>query len=568
MRQRDLDEATVRSEAAGHGPEKTPPILHGNHLPMWIHDRKTLRFLEVSDGVVRQYGYSREELLTMTVRDIRPLDEPSKLYSLPHHEIDPDDIDPGRLRLHVRKDGSVFPVRVYSNALIYNGRVARLVVAKNVSQQLGLYSNWTQAPEHEWNLGIPTRRQLESRAQEALDNADRTRRRVAVVCLDLDLDKLDDVAERLGAEAVHECLLQVARWLTRRVRGMDTVARTGQRTFTIVLAELDDDFDLYRVAQAMLKIFAEPVHFAKATIVLTASIGVAAYPDDGFDFTKLGHAADTAMRQARDGGGDRIAMYSLEASERTELDAYMRETLKRGGFRLYYQPQYLSSGETRALEALLRLPGQKGGFISPDLFIPIAEQTGVIQQLGLWVIGAAARQAALWSKEYRATARIAINVSPLQLLVEDFAAKALASIRSHGLDPATIEFEITERSGLDLDAVLEPMRELAAAGIAFAVDDFGTGYSSLQHLHRLPISVLKIDRSFVQRMGDPQGSGAIVGAIVSMAHTMGMEVIAEGVETQAQRDAATGMGCDAVQGFLHSAAVEPDRVPDLMGWLK
>jgi diguanylate cyclase (GGDEF)-like protein/PAS domain S-box-containing protein len=565
-RQWDLDEATIRSEAAQHAPEKTSPILHGNHLPMWIHDRKTLRFLEVSEGAVRQYGYSREEFLSMTIRDITPIHELVKLDNLDPHEMEPDDIDPGRLRMHMRKDGTVFPVRVYSNALMYNGRIARLVVAKNVTQQLGLYTASSNGQHYEWNLGLPTLQELQYRAQEAMDNADRKRRRIAVVCLDL--DNLDDVSERLGPEANDACLRQVGRLLTRRVRGMDTVGRTGQRAFTIVLAELGDDFDLYRVAQALLKIFAEPVHFQDSAIVLTASIGVAAYPDDGYDFTRLCHAADTAMQQARAGGGDRIAMYSLEASERTELDTYMREVLRHGGFRLHYQPQYTAAGEAGTLEALLRLPGREGGFISPDLFIPIAEQTGIIEQLGLWVIGEASRQAALWKREYGIASRIAINVSPLQLRVEDFAAKALALIRSHGIAPATIEFEITERSGLDLDAVIEPMRELANAGIVFAVDDFGTGYSSLQHLHRLPISVLKIDRSFVQRMGDPQGAGAIVGAIVSMAHTMGMEVIAEGVETQAQRDAATGMGCDSIQGFLHSAAVEANRVPKLMGWFK
>ena len=561
-----LDEGTVKTEAGVRAPEYAQPILQGNHLPMWVHDRKTLRFLEVSEGAIRQYGYSREEFLSMTIRDIRPLEELIKLENLNPHEMEPDDSDPGRLRMHMRKDGSVFPVRVYSNALVYGGRVARLVIAKSVTQQLSLYSDSSLQQQNTWDLGLHSRQELEYRAQEALDNADRARRRVAVVCLDL--DNLDDVNERLGPEASDACLGQVARRLTRRVRGMDTVGRTGQRAFTIVLAELDGDFDLYRVAQALLKTFNEPVHYGNSAIVLTASIGIAAYPEDGFDFTKLCHAADTAMRQARAGGGDRIAMYSLEASERTELDTYMRETLTVGGFILHYQPQYSAAGETRGLEALLRLPGREAGFISPDLFIPIAEQTGVIEHLGLWVINEVSRQAAFWLRSFGIAPRIAINVSPQQLRVEDFAAKALSTIRSHNIDPATIEFEITERSGLDLDAVIEPMRELAEAGIIFAVDDFGTGYSSLQHLHRLPISVLKIDRSFVQRMGDPHGAGAIVGAIVSMAHTMGMEVIAEGVETQAQRDSATGMGCDTVQGFLHSAAIEADRIPSLMGWLK
>lgn len=542
------------------------PILHGNQLPMWIHDRKTSKFLEVSEGAVRQYGYSREEFLTMSIQDIRPIEEVQLLENLNPHDIDPDDIDPGRLRMHKRKDDTLFPVRVYSNSLMYDGRAARLVVAKNVSQQLGLYLESAQFIHHDWSLGLPNRQELEHRAQEALDHADLTKRRVAVVCLDL--DNLEQVNENLGSEASDECLKRASRWLTRRVRGMDTVSRTGLGAFTIVLAELDDDYDLYRVAEALLKIFNEPVHFAGIPIRLTASLGIAVYPDDGFDFTRLSHAADTAMQQARASGGQRIAMFSLEASERTELDAFMRETMKAGGFRLHYQPQYSAAGETRGFEALLRLPGRKIGFISPDLFIPIAEETGMIEQLGLWVIGEASRQASRWMEEYGEGLRIAVNVSPLQLQNVDFASKALSIIRGYGVAPELIEFEITERSGLDFDEVVEPMRELAEAGIVFAVDDFGTGYSSLQHLHRLPISVLKIDRSFVQRMADPHGAGAIVEAIVSMAHSMGMEVVAEGVETQAQRDAATDMGCDAIQGFLHSTAIEADDVPALLGWQK
>jgi len=405
---------------------------------------------------------------------------------------------------------------------------------------------------------------LERRAQEAMDNADRTRHRVAVVCLDL--DNLEEVFGRFGEEGAEICVEQVGRALGRRLRGMDTVTRTGTKTFTIVLAELDEDFMLHRVAQALLKVFARPFHVHGQPFVISASIGVAVYPDDGLDLTRLCRAAETAMHQARASGGHRIAMFSLAVRARTELDAYMRETLKRGGFSLHYQPQYSPGGEIRTLEALLRLPGKETGFISPDLFIPIAEDSGMIEQLGMWVIEQASRQVRAWHREYGRLAHVAVNVSPLQLRCPDFAERVLSTIRSNGVVPASMEFEITERAVLNFDEVAEPMRKLSEAGIVFAVDDFGTGYSSLQHLHRLPISVIKIDRSFVQRMGAAQGAGAIIEAIVAMAHSLGMTVVAEGVETQAQRFAATEMGCDSIQGFLHTAAVEASKIPGLMGW--
>jgi diguanylate cyclase (GGDEF)-like protein/PAS domain S-box-containing protein len=542
---------------------KAHPMLHGNPLPMWIYDRKTLRFLDVSEGALREYGYTRAEFLGMTIRQLYPpqADPAAKPQSGQVEEI-----NGVPLRLHKRKDGSLFPVTVYSNALVYEGRVARLVVVENAEFRSRLTGGPGSNSQLDSMTGLPRRSLLERRAQEAFEHAKRSKRRVAVVCLDL--DRMEEVEERLGSEACDACLKQVANWLTRRVRGMDTVGRTGVKSFMIVLAELDNDFDLYRVAEALLKVFAEPVQVEDVSISLTASIGIAVYPDDGVDFLRLSRASASAMHKARLSGGHRIAMFSLELSERTELDAYMREMMKLGGFCLHYQPQYSPEGEIRIFEALLRLPAKEGGFIPADTFIPIAEETRMIEPLGLWVIGAVARQMKAWQDQYASTIRVAVNVSPVQLQGESFVTEALSAIRLAGGEPASIEFEITERAVLDFDQVAEPMRQLAQAGVVFAVDDFGTGYSSLQHLHRLPISVLKIDRSFVQRMAVPRGSEAIVEAIVSMAHSLGMQVVAEGVETQEQRDAATRIGCDLIQGFLHTSAISADEVPRLMGWKK
>ncbi len=577
---------------------------------MWIYDRRTLRFLDVSDGAVRLYGYSREEFLAMTIRDIGPMDDQTRLETL-----DPTTVNGSHRWQHRRRDGTLLTVSINANSLIFDGRLARLIVARDLSatesdappcdvpaslpvaplrasQPLRAGPIAAPVPSSNsagsaaWRVAAevsdtsleapgpaatapiepptPARTLLEVRAEEALDDADRTRHRVAVCCLDL--DNLEEVFDRFGTRGAEACIERLSVLLTRRLRGMDTIARTGAKTFTIVLAELDDDFALRRIAEALLKIFARPVTIEAVDFAISASIGIAVYPDDGFDLPRLAAAAESAMLQARAEGGHRIAMFSLEVRERTELDAYMRETLKRGGFRLHYQPQYTPKGEISTLEALLRLPGKETGFISPDLFIPIAEDTGMIEQLGMWVIEQASRQVKAWHREFGRLAHVAVNVSPLQLRGPDFAERALTMIRSHGVVPASIEFEITERAVLNFDEVAEPMRKLSEAGIVFAVDDFGTGYSSLQHLHRLPISVLKIDRSFVQRVGVPEGADAIIEAIVSMAHSLGMRVVAEGVETPAQSLAATQMGCDSIQGFLNSAAVEASKIPGLMGW--
>jgi diguanylate cyclase (GGDEF)-like protein/PAS domain S-box-containing protein len=537
-------------------------ILRGNPLPMWIYDRKTLRFLEVSDGAIREYGYSREEFLTMTVRALRPQDEPELT---PHgHDHGACGSQCGRVRTHVRKDGAAVVVQIRSNALFYNGRVARLVVAPNMGDRLRLCADLAELTFHDRSTGIAKPRLLEQRAQEAFEHADKTQRRVAVVRMEL--DENERMSERFGQGAQDACLKQVATWLTRRVRGMDTVARTGEKEFTLILAELDDDFDLYRVATALLKVFAEPALVEGVAVPLSATLGIAVYPEDALEFNRLCRAASVAMLRAKTSGGHRIAMFSTEGRERTELDLHMREAMKENLFQLHYQPEYAPDGTIRALEALLRLPGKSAGFVSPDRFIPIAEENGLIGPLGFWVIEETSRQIEAWKERYGQTTRVAVNVSPLQLRSKDFAANVLETLQRCAVDPVCIEFEITERAVLDFDEVSRPMRELAEAGITFAVDDFGTGYSSLQHLHRLPISVLKIDRWFVQRMDAPRGSEAIVHAMVSMAHSLGMRVVAEGVETEVQRNAALAMGCDAIQGFLYSRAVPAAQVPKLMGW--
>jgi diguanylate cyclase (GGDEF)-like protein/PAS domain S-box-containing protein len=539
-------------------------MLRGNPLPMWILDRETKQFLEVSRGAMREYGYTREEFREMTVGQLQAADGCAQLTIPECCDAADCDLKRGRRMTYLRKDGSPVYAQIHSNALVYDGRVARLMVAQDLSARMKLCAELTELTLHDKETGIANSKLLLRRAQGAFANANRNQRRVAVVRMAL--DQIEQVSERFGPGASDACMQQVASWLTRRVRGMDTVARTGAKEFTLILAELDDDFDLYRVATALLKVFAEPAFVEGEAIPLSATLGLAVYPEDALEFDRLCRAAAVAMLRAKTSGGHRIAMFSTEGRERTELDLHMREAMKQNSFQLHYQPECAPDGTIRALEALLRLPGKSTGFVSPDRFIPIAEETGLIGTLGFWVIEEASRQMKEWKDKFSTVTRIAVNVSPLQLRSKDFASHALEVMRRCEVDPSSIEFEITERAVLDFDEVSRPMRELADAGITFAVDDFGTGYSSLQHLHRLPISVLKIDRWFVQRMDAPRGSEAIVHAMVSMAHSLGMRVVAEGVETEIQRDAALQMGCDAIQGFLYSRPVPAGQVPKLMGW--
>lgn len=351
-----------------------------------------------------------------------------------------------------------------------------------------------------------------------------------------------------------KCLKRVATMLTRRLRGMDTVARTGEEEFTIALCEVESVGAAGIVAQALLELFAIPLEVEQRSILLCASIGGAVYPDHGAREMQLWQDADAAMRRA-----------STNDAENVELEDHMRAMLQEGGFLLHYQLQYHMNGQIRGVEALLRLPHPTLEYVSPDRFIPLAEASGLIHSLWKLVIEEACRQLTLWNKPGMTPVRIAVNVWPLQLMRSDFAAEVQQAILESGVDPALLEIEITERVVLNFDEVAKRMTEIAAMGIRFAVDDFSTGYASLQHLHRLPISTLKIDRSFIQRLCESSRSYPIVKSIIELAHSLKMQVIAEGVEDEDQMQLLRELKCDCIRGFLLSRPLPPEEIKVLLG---
>jgi EAL domain-containing protein (putative c-di-GMP-specific phosphodiesterase class I) len=251
--------------------------------------------------------------------------------------------------------------------------------------------------------------------------------------------------------------------------------------------------------------------------------------------------------------------------ENVEVEDHVRTMLRQGGFQLNYQLQFHMNGRIRGMEALLRLPHPTLGYLSPDRFIPLAEASGLIHPLGRFAIEQACRQLVLWSNAGIRPVRIAVNVSPMQLMRSDFASEVEQAILKSGIDPAMLELEITEQVVLNFDEISKRMTELAAIGIRFAVDDFGTGYASLQHLHRLPISTIKIDRSFIQRLRESSRSYPIVKAITELAHSLGMQVIAEGVEDEDQLLLLRELKCDCIQGFLLARPLPAEEIQVLLG---
>jgi EAL domain-containing protein (putative c-di-GMP-specific phosphodiesterase class I) len=298
-------------------------------------------------------------------------------------------------------------------------------------------------------------------------------------------------------------------------------------------------------------------------------MGLAVCPDDSTDATVLWRGAESALRQAQSAGGGQAIWLSRElssaAERQIEVEAYMRKQLAEGGFHLAYQPFYAYDGSVQGLEALLRLDHPTHGSLSPSEFIPIAEETGMIVPLGQWVLEEACRQIRVWEQQGMRLIPVAVNVSGLQLMHSDFAWQVMDKLRRYAIDPKWIHLEVTESVLMrNLAEVAEQMHVLTSFGIAFSIDDFGTGHSSLGRLHQLPISVLKIDQSFIAQLCVEGGTFSIVQAIISMAHALGHHLVAEGVETPSQLARLRDLHCDLVQGYLLSRPVPPEAIPGLV----
>ena len=406
--------------------------------------------------------------------------------------------------------------------------------------------------------GLPNRLLGEEQLHSAIRRSSRAATPVAVLWIDLNKFKqTNDVHGHLAGDAV---LKEVSLRLSGRLRESDTIARMGGDEFMAVLEGVTDRADAERVAESLLQSLTAPIPFQQLMLSVSASIGVSMYPEDGESADLLERNADMAMYEAKFGQhGVRAFSPALDLvlSERRELAKAMAEALDTDGFALHYQPQYGIRGNLVGFEALLRLPHPTMGMISPARLIPIAEESEMIHALGRWVLKQACTQSLLWQAAGLHPVPVAVNISAMQFVRQDFADIVAEVLHETGLDPKLLEIELTESVMVkDFVESEKQLRRLKRLGISIAVDDFGTGYSSLNQLHRLPIDRLKIDRSFIEALNEPRGTLPIVEGIITMAHSMDMMVVAEGVETQQQMRTLCGRECDLLQGYLFSVPVD------------
>jgi len=409
--------------------------------------------------------------------------------------------------------------------------------------------------------GLPNKVLLADRASQALTYARRKGRYCALLLTDF--DRFKRVNENYGHSTGDFVVRQFGERLRNCVREGDTVARMPSG-FAILAADLARPDDIHVVARKAMEAAARDFEVGDVELKLTISAGVSIFPQDGEDFDSLLRGAETARSGAKAAGGNQFQFYAAEmgreVSERLWLEAALRAAVESGGLHLHYQPQInLASGRIVGAEALARWRHTERGWISPAVFIPIAEESSLIEPLGRWALAAAGRRLAAWKRAGHGPLRLAVNVSARQFRDPGFVEAVAEAICRNRLEPSSLELELTEGVLVDdrqrVSAVLQELRDL---GVGIAIDDFGTGYSGLSYLSGLPIDCLKIDGSFVERIVDGGRDLAIVQAVISMARALGLRVVAEGVESRAQLELLRRHGCDEAQGYVFSPAVDTD----------
>jgi diguanylate cyclase (GGDEF)-like protein/PAS domain S-box-containing protein len=439
---------------------------------------------------------------------------------------------------------------------------------QDISERVRFEEELAKLARYDALTGLPNRHLLNDRLEQAMTHAKRSGRMIAVAFADLDRFKI--VNDTLGHDAGDALLKEVARRLQSCLREGDTVARQGGDEFVVVLSDLARAEDATLVAQKMLDVLAPPVRLSGQDVMPGASMGIALFPQDGETLQTLMMNADKAMYSAKHAGRGQYRFYDADlnrnAEDWLEMTGSLHHAIERNEFQLYYQPKLAVGGSVTSVEALLRWQSPEHGWVSPARFIPLLEETGKIVEVGEWVIREACRQIRHWREHAGLTMRVAVNLSQRQFLQPDLVARVRTILDEEAVPPHALELEITESTiAHNVDRAVATLHAIKQLGVRLAVDDFGTGYSSLAVLKRFPVDCLKIDRSFVQDLPDDNDSATIARAIVALAHSMGLAVVAEGVETQEQREFLIDCGCDELQGFLFAKPMPAAQLLEFVG---
>jgi diguanylate cyclase (GGDEF)-like protein/PAS domain S-box-containing protein len=470
----------------------------------------------------------------------------------------------------IRRDGFEIPIGdVASPIHDRKGQVTgAVIVFRDASAARAMALRMAHSFQHDFLTGLPNRMLLNDRASQAITLAPRHMKKVAV--LFLDLDGFKHINDSLGHPIGDKLLQSIAKRLVDSVRDSDTVSRQGGDEFVVLLSEVEQSEDAAITSRRMLQAVAGACSIDQHDLHVTASIGISVFPDDGLDVDTLIKNADTAMYEAK---GDAPQSYrffkqamNVRAVERQSIEGSLRRALERQEFALHYQPKVnLRTGEITGAEALIRWTHPTRGLVAPAEFISVAEECGLILPLGNWVLREACKQARAWVDAGVPMASMAVNISAMEFRDENFLEGVFAILQDAGLDPRSLELELTESVLMKhAESSTSILKTLRARGVQLAVDDFGTGYSSLSYLRRFPIDALKIDQSFIRQLTTTPDDTAIVTAIISMGKSLHLRVVAEGVETHEEVAFLQAHQCDEAQGYFFSRPVPPEQFVKLL----
>lgn len=469
-----------------------------------------------------------------------------------------------------RRDGRLLDMLLFTAPLHdVSGRIENTVALfMDITEQKRAREHILCLAHYDQLTGLGNRTLLRERFAQEASRAQRAKRHLAL-CL-IDLDKFKSVNDALGHALGDMLLVQVARRLEECLRRADVISRLGGDEFLVLLTDLERPQDTVRIADKVLGALTRPFSLEGHTVRISASMGIGFFPEDGEDFDTLFRKTDTAMYAAKEKGRDKFMFFHGEMDQkiraRLDLENSLRNALEHKAFFLHYQPQVdILTGRIEGVEALLRFRHPERGLIPPDSFIPVAEDSGLIVPLGEWILEEACRQLRFWREAGLTDLTMAVNLSPVQIFQEDFAGRTEAILKARGIHPGLLNLELTESIFMEEDErVHHTLLTLKKMGVRIALDDFGTGYSSLSYLKRYAVDEIKIDRSFVRDVCSDPGDAAIVLATIQMARSLGLQTVAEGVETAEQLAFLRAHGCDRYQGYLCSRPLVADALAQLV----
>lgn len=546
-------------------------IMQNTKKEIYIINATSQKYLYVNDGACNALGYTSDELLNMDIYDINPNLKKEDLVKLITQGSSKEAFLTNKT-IHRRKDGSLYPVQSYIHHIIYEGTHSYVLFDSDISVQKELEDKLEYQATHDTLTMLPNRVLFQNILSELIESSTKDSTKFAL--LFIDLDQFKTINDSLGHHIGDQVLKEIAQRLKESIRGTDTLARIGGDEFTIILKDIKNSSIICKICKNIALEIKKPIYLKDHTLYISASIGISEFPKDSSIDKELIKYADVAMYKAKDEGRDSHRFFCSElsdiANERAMLENSLRKAIEKNQFKVYYQPQYnLFLGKITGLEALVRWKHPKMGLVSPDKFIPVAERSGMIIDLDRIVMREAMKQFNFWNKENLEPGILALNLATKQLNSDDFIQVLTQTMYEFDFDSSQLELEVTEgQVMINPENSIKKLKGLSSLGIKIAMDDFGTGYSSLAYLKKLPIDKLKIDKSFIKDVHINEDDSAIAKAIIALAKSLNLDIIAEGVENEYQKEFLLNHDCENFQGYLFSKPLPADKMLKLLQQIK